>query len=235
MSQTIYTHFSYFLDQIKKNPCEIYTMKPEAYSERFDISIEAAKVIKSLANDVFLHRGYVYAGLLALAKTPEVSPTFWTNFRKSITYIFIEFAKNKFFPFTHIENHTECCEQGKPIVIKRLDIEKYNAAYTIIIGENREYKKLYSIVSPDVKEQERYIGYVAGRSRGSPDHLASLAIAASLVPSPFFDWNSCLRGEEYEQLMMFGIVEYVADTFIEWSDMYERCHVQMEKARHEKN
>jgi hypothetical protein len=235
MSQTIYNHFSYFLDLIKKNPGEIYTMKPEAYSERFGISIEAAQAIKSVANDVFLHRGYVYAGLLALAKTPGVSPTFWTNFKKTITYVFIEFAKNQFFPFTHIEDHYDCCEPEIPVEIKRLDIEGYTKAYEMLIGDKREYEKLYTIISPDVKAQDRFLHYIAGRMRGSPEHLASLALAASLVPVPYFDWNSCLRGDEYVQLMMFGIVPYNAREFNDWCRSYENYFDEIEKNRFEED
>ena len=177
MSQTIYNHFSFFLDLIKKNPCGIYTMKPDAYSERFGIPIETARVIKSVTNHMYLHRGYVYAGLLALAKMPGVSPTFWTNFRPSITYIFIEFAKNNFFPFTHIDNHNNCCKLDILVVIKRLNIEEYCAAYTQIIGKSREYEKLYPIVSEDVQKYDTYLTYIASRSRGNPERLAKLILA----------------------------------------------------------
>ena len=227
MSETIYNHFSFFLDFIKKNPYGIYTMKPDAYSERFGIPIETAKVIKSLTNNIFSHRGYVYAGLLALAKMPEVSPTFWTNFRPSITYIFIEFAKNNFFPFTHIDNYNNY-ENDKRVVIKRLDIEGYCAAYAQIIGKSREYEKLYPIVSENAQTYDNYLAYISTRSRGNPEQLAKLILATKLIPDPFFDWNSCLRGDETEQLMMFGIEKYDATRFIEWSDLYEHFHDDME-------
>jgi hypothetical protein len=65
------------------------------------------------------------------------------------------------------------------------------------------------------------MNYIRIRSRGTPRRLANLFIAAHLLPDGLFDWNSCFRGDEREQLMMFGIQEMEPEVFNEWVDLYE--------------
>jgi hypothetical protein len=51
--------------------------------------------------------------------------------------------------------------------------------------------------------------------------LANLVVAADIIPDGLFDWESCLRGEEREQLMILGIQELEPEVFNEWVELYE--------------
>ena len=204
MSKLFYEFYSTFLDFIKEEKESLYRISPQDYSEFLLIPMETAIAIHSVHNDPVLSQPLVFAGLLTISKI-KTTPDFWKKFRPSVLYIFIEFAKNNFFPLTY-----------------NVDINTYRHKFEIAMDYQREYKRMYPIASEKVKHYENYFEYISRRTRGNSTRLANLAIAATIIPYGIFDWKSCLRNDEGEQLMMLGIQDIEPLVFNEWVQLYEK-------------
>ncbi len=205
MSQSIYQIFSDFLGLTKEHTDELYNMEPSQYVEQYQIPLEAASVIAHVCKDRLLSEPRVIAGLFTIANMKLASPDFWQKFRATSTYIFVEFAKHNFFPITY-----------------DVDVNELRQKFETVIGDSRQYENVYEFTSPKVITKARYLDYIAFRSRGTPTRLANLVVAADIIPDGLFDWNSCLRGEEREQLMILGIQELDPEVFNEWVELYEK-------------
>ena len=206
MSQPIYEIYSYFLGIATEQTTWLYSLEPSAYVEQYQIPIHVAKIIANCCNDQVLSEPKVIAGLLTIAYTNKATSEFWEHFRPSPTYIFVEFAKNNFFPLTYIFEGV--IDQGRQ-------------AYIDILNNTRIFEKLYPFIGNNAQQYSESFEYIASRERGTPTRLANLAIAAQIIPDGIFDWDSCRRGDEREYLMMFGIQELEPFVFNEWTKLYE--------------
>ncbi len=202
MSQTIYDTYSRFFGYASECDRWIYRMSANSYAKRFKIPMYIAKVIKSVNEHPTLSRSCVIGTLFALAKHVE-NFDFWYNFQPKIEYIYIECARIQFFPF-----------------ITQSELGLLRHMYEQVLGIVCNVDKLFYTFRVDVPKAQSAMNYVGMRSRGTPRRLANLFIAAHLLPDGLFDWNSCFRGDEREQLMMFGIEEFNQETFDEWSDLW---------------
>jgi hypothetical protein len=205
MSQPIYEIYSHFLGLAKEESKRLYKFTSAEYREHFEIPLNKGMIIEVCCNFSELSNPVVIAGLLTLASTVD-NPTFWENFCPSITYIFLEFAKNNFFPITYNLD---------------VNLNVYRQKFETIITEYRQYKNVFPNASNKVKKREDYLEHISCRARGTSTRLANLVIAAEIIPDGLFDWDSCMRGDEPEQLMMFGIQELDPEVFNKWVKLYE--------------
>jgi len=197
MSLRIYLSYSRFLGYAKKNSW-LFKLSSCSLQKRFKISMDSANVIIKCMTIPVLDTPHVIAGLLTYAKHLN-NPKFWENFQYTIEYIFIEFAYYNFFPLAQ-----EWC-------VPRLRI-----AFVKLMNNTRYYEAVLERVSPRVKRHEELFNYICTRHRGNSEHLANLIIASLILPDGLFDWNSCFRGDESENLMMFGLMDmqkYYFDRF----------------------
>lgn len=195
MSQSIYNSYSRFLAYAKTADSWLFKLSDRALHERFKISANAAKVILMSMTFPKLHKPYIIASLLAYAKHID-NDKFWKKFQYKVEYIFIEFARRNFFPLVH-----------------DVPLANIRKGFVKIMGNTRNYEAVLAVVHPKAKRQISSFDYICTRSRGHSEHLANLIIASLILPNGLFDWNSCLRGEECENLMMFGLQEMRPDYF----------------------
>ena len=186
MSLTLNEFYLCNLDYAKKRKSWLYKLSARSLQKRFKISSNAAEVIHStMSKDYF--KSIIIPSLLAYAQHIK-NNAFWKNFQLTPEYIFSEFARHNFFPLVH----------GK-------HVKSLRNAFVSIMNNTHNYEAVLDVVNPKARYHEDMLSYISERHRGTPEHLANLIIASLIIPEGLFDWKSCHRGEESENLMMFGI------------------------------
>ena len=193
MSQTlineIYDTYSRNLRYAKKKNSWLFKLSFDSLQKRFKLrSRDAAKKIHIVRLTPSLSKPIVLASLLAYAKHIH-NDAFWNNFQLTAQYIFSEFARQNFFPIVH-----------------NRQVESLRNTFALIIGKEHHFNRVFEIVHPKAIVCKKILeDYLCSRARGKPEYLAKIIIASLIIPEGLFDWFSINRGEDPEQLMMFGL------------------------------
>jgi hypothetical protein len=202
-TRTIYDTYSRNLRYAKKKNSWLFKLSFDSLQKRFKLpSRDAAKKIHIVRLTPSLSKPVVLASLLAYAKHIH-NDAFWNNFQLTAQYIFSEFARQNFFP-----------------IVYNRQVESLRNTFALIIGKERHFNRVLEIVHPKAIVYEDILEYLSWRARGKPEYLAKIIIASLIIPKGLFDWKSISRGEDPEQLMMFGLE---AMDQKEFDKLFPRC------------